>query len=179
MEIALMDVLIAMGIVTLNPTLTSIGGNVETNASRSPNNVMEPAQKEELSAETTCASVAMTIQTAIGLRAIITEIVTAPAFQTGNLATGPVSQDTTSATTPTATATAQKAMIFVNQRATFQNTTNTAAPVISVSPREASVHLMRAAAVQWSPRVSSPSSSLLLLRSQQKVRGEETIGAPN
>jgi len=171
MENALMIVLIAMDTVTVDPALTGIGGNVETNASRSPNNVMEPARREELSAETTCASVAMTIQTAIGLRAIITEIVTAPAFQTGNLATGPVSQDTTSATTPTPETTTytsmaptsaphltQSAMICVHQQAIFQNTTNTAAPVISVSPPEASVRLMRAVAVQWSPRGSSPSS---------------------
>ena len=144
---------------------------------------MEPAQREELSAETTCASAAMTIPTAIGLEAIPTEIVTAPAFQTGDLVTGPVSQDTTSATTPAATPSqiapsTHTAMICVHQQATFQNTSNTAAPVTSVSPPEPSVRLMRAAAVQWSPRVSSPSSSLrpsprLLLWSQQRVRGKD------
>ena len=170
MENALMDVSIAMGIVTLNPTLTSICGNVETNVSRRAYNAMEPAQTKELSAETTCASAAMTIQTAIGRRAITTEIVTAPAFQTGDLVTEPVFQDTTSATTPTPETTTytsmaptsaphptQPAMICVHQQATFQNTTNTAAPVTSVSPPEPSAHLMRGAAVQWSPQVSSPS----------------------
>ena len=110
MEIALMDVLIAMGIVSINPTLKSICGNVETNASRRAYNVMEPAQRKKLSAETTCASAAMTIPTAIGLGAIPTEIVTAPAFQTGDLVTGPVIQDITSATTPTADTTTNTQM---------------------------------------------------------------------
>ena len=43
MEIALRDMLSATGIVTLNRTLTGIVGNVEENASRSPNLVMESA----------------------------------------------------------------------------------------------------------------------------------------
>ena len=185
MENALMDVLIAMGIVTLNPPLTSIFGNVETNASVSPNLVTESAQMKEPCAETTCASAVRMILTAMGPGAITTEIVTAPAFQTEDLVTGPVSQDTTSATTPAATPSqiapsTHTAMICVHQQATFQNTSNTAAPVISVSPPEPSVRLMRAAAVQWSPRVSSPSSSLrpsprLLLWSHQNqtVGGED------
>ena len=51
MENALMDVLIAMDIVTRNPPLTSIFGNVEANASVSPNLVTESAQMKEPCAE--------------------------------------------------------------------------------------------------------------------------------
>ena len=162
MECALRDVLTAMGIVTPKFTLTCICGNVEKNVSGSSNNVMEPAQMKELSVETTCAS-AVTMTPDVGLTANTTEIVTEPAYQIGNLVTRPVSQDTTSATTPTATHTQMApstptTVIFVHQQNTFQNTTNTAEIVTSVRGPDSSVHLMRAAPVQWSPRVSSPSS---------------------
>ncbi len=79
MECALRDMLTAMGIVTLNRTLTSIGGTVEKNASGSPNNVMGLAQRKELSAETTCASAKLMIPNAMGLPATTIESVTAPA----------------------------------------------------------------------------------------------------
>ena len=98
MEIALRDVLNVTDIVTLNRTLTNIGGNVEANASGRVDSVMEPALREEPSVETTCASAVMTIQSALGLKEITTEIATALAFQIGGLVTTPVLQDTTSAT---------------------------------------------------------------------------------
>ena len=80
MESALWDVLTATGIVTLNRTLTSIGGNVEENASIRTNNVMEPVQPEDMNAETTCAFAKMMIPSVqLGLTAKTTEIVTEPA----------------------------------------------------------------------------------------------------
>ena len=164
MESALRDMLTAMGIVTPNPTLTSICGSVEKSASLIPNNVKEPVQPEDMSAETTCASAKMMIPSVqLGITAKTTENVTEPAQEIGNLVTRPVSQDTTSATTPTATHTQMApstptTVIFVHQQNTFQNTTNTAEIVTSVRGPDSSVHLMRAAPVQWSPRVSSPSS---------------------
>ena len=162
-ESALRDAFCVMVFVTLNHTLTSISGNVEENASGSTNNVTEPAQVGDTTVETTCASAKMMIPNVDGIQANTTEIVTAPVSQIGPLVTVPASPDTTSATTPTATHTQMapstpRAMICVHQQATFQNTSNTAAPVTSACLQESSVPLTRAAPVQRRPQVRSPSS---------------------
>ena len=108
----------------------------------------------------------MMIQSALGLKEMTTEIATAPAFQIGGLVTTPVFQDGTSATSPT---TGQQA---VYHKTGFQNTTNTAATVISASiptEGESSARLMREAAVQRSqPRHPPP----LLWSHQAEGRGD-------
>ena len=163
MENAVMDVLTAMVIVTLNGTLTNTCGIVEENASHSINNAMEPARVGDPSVETTCASAKMMIQIVVGLQANTTENVTANASQIGNLVTRPACPDTTSAITPPVSrfkmaSPSSITEMFVVQQATFQNTSNTAAPVTSACPPDKSVPLTRAAPVQRRPRVSSPSS---------------------
>ena len=124
---------------------------------------MEPAQMGDSSVETTCASVRMMIPTVTGTTAKTTENVTANASQTGNLVTRPVCPDTTSAITPPLSrfkmaSPSSITEMFVVQQATFQNTTNTAAPVTSACPPDRSVPLTRAAPVQQRPRVRRPSS---------------------
>ena len=101
MEIALRDVLNVTDIVTLNRTLTNIGGNVEANASGRVDSVMEPALREEPSVETTCASAVMMTLTA-GKTATTTEIAMAPASIKVGHVTRPASLDTITAITPMA-----------------------------------------------------------------------------